>query len=153
MDCSQNITINVTANVTANITANVTADVKISSLNCSWNVKIGNYGAKSECVRAIAKGTAKGQVGARLELPILIWSDDKFDCGDWTLSKGALIAVGSTCRRKEGQPETTTWTVDTEGNECPTKNYFNNNRSYSAKIYLNNDLYPQKEDRKNTQCQ
>jgi hypothetical protein len=130
-----------------------TFDVKITSLTCDWTVKTGDYGVKSDCVRITSKGTAQGAVGARLELPILVWSDDKFDCGNWTLRTGALIAVGSTCVRKEGQPETTTWTVDTGGDDCPLKDYFNNDRSYSVKIYLNNDIYPQKEDAKNTQCQ
>ncbi len=128
-------------------------DVKISSLTCDWTVKIGDYGVKSDCVRIISKGTALGPVGARVELPILVWSDDKFDCGNWTHKTGALIAVGHTCVRKEGQPEATTWTVDTEGDNCPLKNYFNKNKSYSVKIYEDDDLYPEKEDRKNTQCQ
>jgi phosphoglycolate phosphatase-like HAD superfamily hydrolase len=43
--------------------------------------------------------------GARLELPILAWSTDRFNCGAWTLRTGARIAVGSTCVRKEGRPE------------------------------------------------
>jgi hypothetical protein len=147
------ITENATENVTANITANVTADVKISSLTCDWTAKFGDYGVKSDCVRIIAKGTAQGPVGARVELPLLGWSDDKFDCGAWTHKTGALIAVGHTCVRKEGQPETTNWTVDTEGDDCPLKNDFNNNRSYSVKIYKNDNLDPEKEDRKNTLCQ
>lgn len=136
-----------------NVTPKVTADVSVSSLACNWTVKTGDYGAKSDCVRIISQGTAQGPVGARVELPILSWSDDKFDCGAWTLQSGALVAVGSTCVRKEGQPETTSWTVDTEGNECPLKDYFNNNRSYSAKIYLNGDLTPQKTGSKTAVCQ
>ncbi len=147
------VTENVTKNMTANITANVTVDVKISSYACSWTVKSDKYGYKSDCLRIIANGMAQGPVGTRVELPILSWSDDKFDCGAWTLRPGALIAVGDTCVRKEGQPETANWTVDTEGNECPLKNYFNNNRSYIVKIYKNDDLNPEKEDRKNTLCQ
>ena len=128
-------------------------DVKINSFSCAWTVKTGDYNIKSDCVRIISKGTAQGPIGARVELPILSWSDDKFDCGAWTLKTGALIAVGSTCVRKEGQPETTNFTVDTEGNECPVKNYFNNDRTYSVKIYKNNDIYPEKEDSKTTPCQ
>lgn len=128
-------------------------DVKISSFTCNWTVKTNEYGTKSDCVRIISTGTARGPVGARVELPLLSWSDDKFDCGNWTHKTGALIAVGHTCVRKEGQPETTTWTVDTEGNDCPLKNYFNNNRSHSVKIYKNDELYPEKEDKKNTLCQ
>jgi hypothetical protein len=108
---------NITENVTTNVMTNVTADVKISSFTCSLNTVPTSYGSSTVYVRAVVKGTAQGQVGARLELPILIWSDDKFDCGNWTLSKGALIAVGSTCSRKAGQPETTSWTVDTGGEE------------------------------------
>lgn len=128
-------------------------DVKINTLNCSWNVKTNEYGTKSDCIRIISKGTAQGSVGARVELPLLSWSDDKFDCGNWTHKTGALIAVGHTCVRREGQPETTIWTVDTEGDNCPLKNYFNNNRNYSVKIYENDDLAPKKEDKKSTVCQ
>ncbi len=127
--------------------------VKIGSLTCQWSVKVNEYGTKSDCVRIVSKGTAQGPVGVRVELPILSWSDDKFDCGNWTLKTGALIAVGSTCVRQEGQPETTTWTVDTEGNECLFKNYFNNNRTYDVKIYKDEGLYPEKEDVRNTLCQ
>ncbi len=128
-------------------------DVKITNLTCFWNVKTGEYGTKNDCIRIISAGTAQGPVGARVELPILAWSDDKFDCGVWTHKTGALIAVGHTCVRQEGQHETTTWTVDTEGNDCPLKNYFNNNRSHSVKIYKDDELNPQKEDRKNILCQ
>lgn len=123
-------------------------DVKINSLTCIWTVS-----KNSQCVQIISTGTAPGPIGARVELPILSWSDDKFDCGAWTKKSGALIAVGSTCVRKETQPETTTWTVDTGGDDCPLKNYFNNNRSYSVKIYNNDDLDPKKQDSKNTLCQ
>ena len=126
-------------------------DVKINSLACDWTVKTGDYNVKSDCVSIVSKGIAQGPVGARLELPILSWSTDKFDCGSWTLKPGALIAVGSTCIRKEGQPETTTWSVDAEG--CPLKNYFDNERSHSAKIYKDDELEPKKEDRKNIVCQ
>ncbi len=128
-------------------------DVKINSLTCSWTVKTGEYGSKSDCVRVISNGTAGGPVGARLELPLLVWSTDKFDCGAWTHKTGALIAVGHTCIREEGQPETTDWTVDTEGDECPLKNYFNNNITHTVKIYKNNDLKAEKEDKKNIMCQ
>jgi len=126
--------------------------VNISSFTCDWGVKIGDYNVKQDCVRIISKGTAQGPVGARLELPILSWSDDKFDCGDWTSKTGALIAVGHTCVRSEGQPEIMNWTVDTEGNECPLKDYFNNDRSYSVKIYKDNDLDPEVLDGKKTVC-
>lgn len=128
-------------------------DVKINSLTCDWTVKTGDYGVKRDCVRITSKGTAQGPVGARVELPILAWSDDKFDCGAWTLKTGALIAVGSTCVRKEGQPETTNWAVDTGSDRCPLKDYFDNERSHSVKIYNDNNLDPKKEDRKNIVCQ
>jgi len=156
VDPAKNITIspiNIT-NITINVTPNVTvSDVKINSFTCQWTVKTDSYGNKNDCVRIIAQGTAQGPVGARLELPILAWSDDDFDCGTWTKSTGALIAVGDTCRRKEGQPETTTWKVDTGDPTCVYKSYWNNARSYSAKIYLDNDIYSQNEDSKSTVCQ
>jgi len=131
----------------------VNYDVKISSSTCDWTIISDQYGNKSDCLRAIVKGTAEGPVGTRIELPILVWSTDKWDCGDWTLTTGALITVGSTCTRKEGQPKTTTWTVDTEGDECPTKNYFNSNRSYSSKIYKKGSIYSEKEDKVSYICQ
>ena len=130
-----------------------TFDVKMNPLNCTWTVKTGDYGVKSDCVRISSRGTARGPVGARLELPILAWSDDTFTCGAWTLKKGALIAVGSTCVRGEGQPETTTWTVDTGSVNCPLKNYFNNQRSYTVNIYKDDDLTPQKTDSSGAVCQ
>ena len=129
-----------------------TFDVKITSFTCTWTVKTGDYGAKSDCVRILSRGTARGPVGARLELPILAWSDDTFTCGNWTLKKGALIAVGSTCARGAGQPEITTWTVDTGSDNCPLKDYFNNERSHRVKIYNDDDLTPQKEDSKSVVC-
>jgi hypothetical protein len=134
-------------------TPQATFDVKITSFTCTWTVKTGDYGVKSDCVRIIAQGTARGPVGARLELPILAWSDDTFNCGQWTLKKGALIAVGSTCVRKDGQPESTTWIADTGGDNCPLKDYFNNERSHTVKIYKDNDLTAQKEDSKRAVCQ
>jgi hypothetical protein len=142
----------ITENITENVTANVTADVNISSFTCSLTTVTDNYGNKLDYVRAIVKGTAQGPVGARVELPILVWSDDKFDCGNWTHKTGALIAVGHTCVRKEGQPETTSWTVDTGGEEQGGW-LKGKSRSYSAKIYLNSDLNPQKVASKTTQCQ
>lgn len=147
-----NITTNIAANVTTNLMTNVIADVKISSFTCSLNTVPTSYGSSPVYVRAVVKGTAQGQVGARLELPILIWSDDKFDCGNWTLSKGALIAVGSTCARKAGQPETTTWTVDTGGEEQGGW-LKGTSRFYSTKIYMNNNIYPEKADNRTTLCQ
>jgi hypothetical protein len=128
-------------------------DIKISSLTCKWTVKTGDYGVKSDCVRIISRGTAQGPVGARVELPLLSWSTDAFDCGAWTHKTGALVAVGHTCVRNEGQPEKTSWTVDTEGDECPTKNYYSSERSHSVKIYSDGDLEPQKEDSKSVVCQ
>ena len=97
--------------------------------------------------------TSLNFLGARLELPILAWSTDKFTCGAWTLRTGARIAVGSTCVREEGQPESTSWTVDTEGNECPLKDYFSTEISHTVKIYKDDDLTPQKEDSKRAVCQ
>ena len=128
-------------------------DVKINSLSCTWTVKTGDYNVKSDCVRVISNGTARGPVGARLELPLLSWSDDKFTCGSWTLRKGALIAVGSTCVREAGQPESTAWKVDTEGNECPTKSYFATSITHTVKIYNDDDLTPQEQDSRKAVCQ
>ena len=132
--------------------ATETFDVTMNPLNCTWTVKIGDYNVRSDCVRISSKGTARGPVGARLELPILAWSDDEFTCGAWTLKKGALIAVGSTCVRGAGQPETTTWTVDTGSDNCPLKDYFDNERSHTVKIYNDDDLTPQKEATKSVVC-
>jgi hypothetical protein len=151
----ENVTPDITLpprNATPDITANVTADVEISSFSCSLTTVADGYGNRLDHVRAIVQGTAQGPVGARLELPVLIWSDDIWDCGAWTHRTGARIAGGHTCVREEGQPETTTWTVDTGGEE--QGGWLNgSSRSYSAKIYLSDDLEPQKEDRKNTICQ
>ncbi|MFH2106890.1 MAG: hypothetical protein ABII22_06540 [Candidatus Micrarchaeota archaeon] len=61
---------------------------------------------------------------------------------------GALVAVGHTCVRKQGQPEAINWTVDTEGNDCPLKEYFSSSRAYRVKIYNSDDLEPKKEDEK-----
>jgi hypothetical protein len=132
--------------------ATETFDVTMNPLNCTWTVKIGDYNVRSDCVRITSRGTARGPVGARLELPILAWSDDEFTCGQWTLKKGALIAVGSTCVRGEGQPEVTTWTVDTGADNCPLKSYFENERSHTVKIYRDNDLTPQDEDHSTVVC-
>ena len=125
-------------------------DAKINSLSCTWTVKIGDYNVKSDCVRIISNGTARGPVGARLELPILSWSDDKFTCGAWTLHSGARIAVGSTCRREAGQPESTTWKVDSEG--CPLKSYFSTEIGHTVKIYNDDDLTPQAQDSETAGC-
>jgi hypothetical protein len=133
-------------------TAAAVFDVKINSLSCVWTVKTGDYNVKSNCVRIISNGTARGPVGARLELPILSWSDDKFTCGSWTLKKGALIAVGSTCVREAGQPESTSWKVDTEGNECPLKEYFATQITHTVKIYNDDDLTPQAQDSETAGC-
>ena len=127
-------------------------NAKIDSLTCKWFVKTGDYDVKSDCIQIISKGTAQGPIGARLELPILAWSDDKFDCGTWTHKTGALVAVGHTCFRAEGQPEQTNWTVDTENDNCPLKDYFDSSRSYGIKIYEKDSLYAEKEDSKNVQC-
>jgi hypothetical protein len=128
-------------------------DVKIASATCQWSVKTGASGNPIDCLRAVVSGTATGPVGARLELPLLVWSDDKVDCGSWTHYAGALIAVGNTCRRMAGQPETTTWTVDTGGEDCPLKYGFKNSRTYNVKIYANNDINAKKQDVKNYLCQ
>jgi len=127
-------------------------DAKINSLSCTWTVKIGDYNVKSDCVRIISNGTARGPVGARLELPILSWSDDKFTCGSWTLHSGARIAVGSTCVREAGQPESTAWRVDTEGDNCPLKNYFATQITHTVKIYNDDDLTPQAQDSETAGC-
>ncbi|MFH2028961.1 MAG: LamG-like jellyroll fold domain-containing protein [Nanoarchaeota archaeon] len=130
-----------------NITKNVTAGVIITSFTCNWNSNTNN------CFRAVVKGTARGPVGTRLELPILVWSDDNFDCGSWKHSTGALVTVGHTCSRREGDPDTMNWTVDTGGNECPAKYGFSNNRKYTVKVYKDNEIYPLAQDNKSVTCQ
>ena len=103
-------------------------------------------------MRRISTGTGEGPVGARLELPILAWSDDKFTCGNWTLSSGALIAVGSTCTREAGQPESTTWKVDTGSDYCPLKDYFSTSITHTPKIYNDGDITPQAQDNETAAC-
>jgi len=129
-----------------------TFGVKISSLTCTWTVKTGDYNVKSDCVRIISSGTAEGPVGARLELPILAWSTDKATCGNWTLRSGALIAVGSTCRREAGQPESTTWKVDTGSDNCPLKSYFATSITHTPKIYNDDEVNAQAQDTQTAGC-
>jgi len=153
---SKKVTISTTTEPKTTTTIQATPaifDVKIISATCKWSVKTGASGNPIDCLRAIVTGTATGPVGARLELPILIWSDNKIDCGAWTHYSGAFITVGDTCRRKVGQPETTTWTVDTGGDDCPLKYGFNNNRTYNVKIYDNDEIYEKKKDTINYLCQ
>lgn len=151
---------NISANISNGTSENLSIaqppeifDVKIKSLTCDWTVKTDQYNVKSDCVRGIANGTAQGPVGTRVELPLFIWSDDTWDCGEWTHQTGALIAAGHTCVRKEGQPESTNWTVDTGSDRCPLKNYFDNERSYSAKIYKDDELEPRQQDSKTVVCE
>ncbi|MCX6708955.1 MAG: hypothetical protein NTW67_04910 [Candidatus Woesearchaeota archaeon] len=149
----ENVTvINDTINPPDNIPEEI-FDVKIDSLNCKWTVKTGDYNVKSDCVRAMSAGIAQGPVGARLELPILRWSTDNFDCGLWTHKTGALVTVGHMCVRLEGQPEKTNWTVDTGGDNCPTKSYFDNDLTHSVKIYKDDKTDPKNQDSKETVCQ
>jgi hypothetical protein len=137
---------------------NATFDIKISSLTCTLTdiIKGGAFPYVVTYNRVIVSGTAQGPVGALVELPILGWSDDVWDCGDWTLTTGAYIAVGCTCTREEGQPETTTWAIDTGGEE--TGGYERGEtESYVAKIYSKDlfaeNLVPRKEDKASTVCQ
>lgn len=115
-------------------------DLKASSSSCVLtNVPTGLGFEQQAYVRAMVSGTAKGPVGTRVELPILIWSTDIWNCGDWTLTTGAWIAVGNTCTRKEGQPETTTWTVDTGGEEFGA--YLRGeSRFYTSKLYKKDSI-------------
>ncbi|MBW2963981.1 hypothetical protein KY363_00840 [Candidatus Woesearchaeota archaeon] len=128
-------------------------DVNIDEFSCKWTKKTGDYGVTSDCVQAISKGTAQGPVGARLELPLIVWSTDTYDCGVWTEKVGALIAVGHTCIRMEGQPEKTNWTVDTGSDGCPLKGYFENSRTHTVKIYLDDELDPRDSDSEAVVCQ
>ena len=137
----------------APVVPTVTSDIKIGSFICAWTVGKDAGGYEADSIRITSTGTARGPVGARVELPILSWSDDTFDCGAWTYHSGALIAVGGTCTRKEGQPETTDWTVDTGSPKIIPKYGWNNNRTYTAKVYLDDDLTPQNTDSKTTVCQ
>lgn len=120
-----------------------TYDIAISSSTCALESRIASYGTSVVYVHAKVNGTVQGPVGTRVELPILIWSDDNWYCGDWTLTKGALIAVGSTCTRQEGQPEVTTWVVDT-GGEDQGSFLIGKSRSYSAKVYKKGAISPEK---------
>jgi hypothetical protein len=54
-------------------------DVKISSSTCAYNTVAAGWGGEVSYIRAIVKGTAQGPVGARVELPLLIWSDDNMN--------------------------------------------------------------------------
>jgi hypothetical protein len=134
------------------VVTTVDYDVKIVSSTCGFTPFTSNYGTALEHVRAVISGTAQGPVGARLELPIPVWSDDVWNCGDWTKTSGALITVGSTCTRKEGQATTTTWTVDTGGEEQGSF-LKGKTRYYTAKIYKKGDIYSQKEDQTSYICQ
>jgi len=127
-------------------------DVKVSSLTCTWAVKARGNGVNADCVRVVASGSARGPVGSRLELPILSWSDDNFDCGSWTEMDGALIAVGHSCIRGLGRPETTRWQVDTGGDDCPLKDYFNKNIGYAVKLYRGGEINPVKVDETAAAC-
>ena len=120
-----------------------TYDVKITSSTCDFVTGTDQYGNSLNHIRAITSGTVQGPVGTRLELPILVWSDDKWSCGDWTYSSGAWIAVGDTCTRQEGQPETSTWSVDTGGEE---QGDFlkGKTRTYTAKIYKKGSIFSEK---------
>ncbi|HWQ99619.1 MAG TPA: hypothetical protein VN397_02090 [Candidatus Methylomirabilis sp.] len=94
-------------------------DVKVNSLTCNrYNVEP----SQSTRIRANMNGTAQGPVGAEIRVPILLFIDDKVDCGAWTYGGAYARAYGGRfmyeiCTRKEGQPETTTWSVDTGGEE------------------------------------
>lgn len=138
-------------NATSSIPVADTFNVKISSSTCTLITQTADWGDVTY-VHAVVNGTAQGPVGARVELPILIWSDDKWSCGDWTLTTGALIAVGSTCTRKEGQSETTTWTIDT-GSEKQGEFLRGKTRFYTAKIYQKGELYSKVEAKSTYICQ
>ena len=127
-------------------------ELQISSSTCALNAVTASWGGQVIYVRAIVSGTAQGPVGTRLELPLLIWSDDKWNCGDWTYHSGALIAVGGSCVRQAGQPEMTGWTVDTGGEEQGDW-LKGKTRSYTAKIYRQKELSPKKEAKTTMVCQ
>lgn len=137
--------------VTSTTLADIPADVSISSFTCSLTPIADGGGNKLDQVRAVVRGKAQGPVGARLELPILIWSTAEWDCGAWAHKKGALIAVGHTCVREEGQPDAMNWSVTAAGKV--TSGSMKGSRSYGAKIYLDTDIMPQNEDSKDTSCQ
>lgn len=127
-------------------------DVKISSYTCVLTdvTKGGeSYKYVLTYVRAIMSGTAQGPVGARAYLTDLIWVTDKFDCGAWTYESYGI------CVRKEGQPETTAWSVDTEGDEQGGW-LKGTTLSDTVGIYKMGDNYylddPQKEDTKSVVC-
>ena len=127
-------------------------DLQISSSTCKYTTVADNYGNVIKHIRAIVQGTVQGPVGARVELPDLIWSDDKWYCGDWTYSPGALIAVGGTCTRQAGQPAMTEWTVDTGGEEQGDW-LMGKLLSYTAKIYAPGAIIPEKQSTGATNCQ
>lgn len=120
-----------------------TYDVSISSSTCILESRPTSYGTSLVYVRARVNGIAEGPLGTRVELPFIIWPDDNWYCGDWTLTTGALVAVGSTCTRQEGQPEETTFIVDTGGEEQGSF-LAGKTRSYSAKIYKKGALFSEK---------
>ena len=137
---------------------NATFDIRISSLTCTLTdtIRGGDNPYIVTYNRAIVRGTARGPVGALVELPILSWPTDVWDCGNWTLTTGAYVAVGDTCTRQEGQPETTNWSIDTGGEE--TGGYERgDSESYVAKIFSKDlfaeNLVPRKEDKASTVCQ
>lgn len=133
-----------------------TFDVKINSLNCFFTFSPNEYGTAVRHNRVIVRGTAQGPVGARLELPILGWPTDVWDCGGWALTTGGYVTVGDTCIRREGQPETTNWSVDTGGEE--TGGYeIGDAESYTAELFSKDpfadNLLPRKVAQTSTVCQ
>ncbi|MDD5181850.1 MAG: hypothetical protein PHC66_01610 [Candidatus Nanoarchaeia archaeon] len=147
----ENVSVTTPIEENVSITAPEIFDAKILSLTCDWTTRINEYNIVQDIVRVIARGTAQGPVEARLELPILVWSTDKIDCGDWTYHAGALIAVGGTCRREAADPEMTNWTIDTE-EQSPLKSYWDSSRSYSIELYEDGDIYSKTGDSKSAVC-
>lgn len=121
------------------------ADVKIDTFTCSDNQR-NRWGALE--IRGIAAGTAQGPVGTRLELPDLLWSNNKDTCADWTF-RAAYTVNGEnhrpSCYRKAGQPETTTWRQTTTFEIADSGPYgpdYYKNRTYSASVYMDDELTP-----------
>lgn len=119
-----------------------TADVRITSFNCSDDKK--NKLGDMFVLRTFASGIAQGPVGARLELPFWISSGDKQTCANWTRTTGMYSTNSgpgsSTCTRKYGQPEMTTWTSEMM-QEVTYRGVFKN-MTYTVKMYMNKELSP-----------
>jgi len=134
-DCDGNgyciVLMNSNWNVKAIFISEIAQDIvlTIDGHGCFWETTTDSYGEQTECLAISARGTAKGQVGARIQLLPLAWDDDVYHCSNWTWSEGNY------CYRAEGQEETTIWSIANRSEECPVRELWNNNMKYTVRLY------------------